>query len=199
MRKHKTETGIKQTNNYAHSAAAASSRPQRRGDEDHAIPAHKQERDRPLLGLCFGLGVRGGGGGSRWVGGSLGAPGTAAAGMLLLACCCWHAAAGMLLLACCCWHAALACCCWHAAAGMLLLVVAKLPPPLPAAAAAAAAAARRRQTNPHPLTGPNPRATLSNRRRAQPTLTISSYVSSSISTVVMVSSTSPRIMFKCWS
>lgn len=32
-----------------------------------------------------------------------------------------------------------------------------------------------------------------------PTLMISSYVSSSISTVVMVSSTSPRIMFKCWS
>lgn len=31
------------------------------------------------------------------------------------------------------------------------------------------------------------------------TFTISSYVSSSISTVVMVSSTSPRIMLRCWS
>jgi hypothetical protein len=31
------------------------------------------------------------------------------------------------------------------------------------------------------------------------TRTISSYVSSSISTVVTISSTSPRIMFKCWS
>ena len=31
------------------------------------------------------------------------------------------------------------------------------------------------------------------------TLMISSYVSSSISTVVIVSSTSPRIMFRCWS
>ena len=43
------------------------------------------------------------------------------------------------------------------------------------------------------------RRTPSRSEDAARTLTISSYVSSSISTVVIVSSTSPKIMFRCWS